>query len=200
MYKILVHLHTQSPGVYRFLSFGGREFATLDLDVAVEKAKELLKRVGYHDVKIVEDKSYRVKVTAHTIETVGQEDIDKLERLLGCIGSDDLTLSSVSDYDIDIVFDEGEEEEVITYSVELKTPQGIEHSSPSLTIKAGEDAKFQIGFEEPVRNFHFVVNGEEFNSGLPSWLTYEEVEHNIGIITLHNVTQNMVIELIPDIA
>lgn len=199
MYKILVHLHTQSPGVYRFLSFGGREFATLDLDVAVEKAKELLKRVGYHDVKIIDDKDYRVKVTAQTIEAVGQEDIDKLEKLLGCIGSDDLTLSSVSDYDIDIIFNDGKEEEVITYSVELITPSNIEHPASSLTIKAGEDAKFQIGFEEQINNFHFIINGEEFDDGLPSWLTYEEIETNIGIITIHNVVQNMVVELIPDI-
>ena len=191
MYKILVHLHTQAPGVYRFLSQGGIEFGTNDLEEAVIVAKQLLKTVGYNDVKIIDDKNYYVKVISHSTEYVTDDDLDKLEKLLGRVGSDELTLSSVSDYEIDIVFGDRPEEEIETHSVVLELPEEFNMEPMTAEVKDGESATFYIGVMEEINNFHIVINGEEFSEGLPPYITYEE-----GTLTINSINNDLVVVLI----
>ena len=191
MYKILVHLHTQAPGVYRFLSQGGLEFGTEDLEEAVIMAKQILKTVGYHDVKIVDDKDYYVKVISHSTEFVTEDDLDKLEKLLGRVGSDELTLSNVSDYEIDIVFGDKPEEEVEMHSVVLEVPEEFNIEPMHVEVEDGGSATFQIDFMEGINNFHIVINEEEFSEGLPPHITYEE-----GTLTINSINNDLVVVLI----
>lgn len=62
MYKILTHLHTQSPGIYRFLIIDGQEYATNSLNAAMDKAEEILEQIGYRDIRIVDDQEFDINV------------------------------------------------------------------------------------------------------------------------------------------
>lgn len=193
MYKILVHLHTHSPGVYKMLSQGGIEFGTNDLDEAVIVAKQLLKTVGYNDVKIIDDKDYYVKVISHSTEYVTDEDLDKLEKLLGRVGSDELTLSSVSDYEIDIVFGKQPEEDVETYVVTLEESPDFNIEQMTSEIEEGGSVSFPIGSIEDIGSFHITINDEVFSEGLPPYIIYEN-----GTLTIKDIHDNLVVMLIKD--
>jgi hypothetical protein len=193
MYKILVRLHTQAPGVYRFLSQGGYEFGTEDLEEAVIVAKQILKTVGYNDVKIIDDKDYHVKVISYSTEYVTDEDLDKLEKLLGRVGSDELTLSSVSDYEIDIVFDKQPEEDIETYVVTLEASPEFNIEQMTSEIEEGGSARFPIGSIEDIGSFHITINGEMFSEGLPPYIIYEN-----GTLTIKDIHDNLVVMLIKD--
>lgn len=63
MYKIMTKLHTLANNVWRFEMVTNDkeeivEYASMSKDEAAEKALELLGRVGYDDLRILDDQSY----------------------------------------------------------------------------------------------------------------------------------------------
>lgn len=63
MYKILTKLHTVADNVWRFEMITNDkdevvEYASMSKDEAAAKALELLGRVGYEDLRIMDDQSY----------------------------------------------------------------------------------------------------------------------------------------------
>lgn len=199
MYKILTHLHTQSPGVYRFLSAMGEEFASESLEETAAVAKEVLKNVGYDDVKIIDDKEFYVKIINHSIEDITEDEIDLLEKTLSEVGTDNLSLSALGDYEIDIKWGKRPEVEIPTYTVEFITSEPLYVTPNKITdIPEHSDVEVAIGSTESIGAYHLIVNGEAYFP-VPEWIEYEIVpEINGGKATLKDITQDYVIEIVPD--
>lgn len=198
MYKILTHLHTQSPGVYRFLAAGGEEFATEDINEAALIAKEVLKKVGYDDVKIIDDKEYYIEVTSHSIEEITDDEITLLEKVLAEVGTNDISLSAVGDYDIEIKWGKRPEETIPTYTVDLIATEPLVVTPQHAEVLEHDNVEVTITSEDRIGPYHLTINGELCDSGLPSWIQFELMGDKEGKATLLDITQNYIIEIIPD--
>lgn len=195
MYKILTHLHTHSPEVYRFYTVNGEVYATDSLDEVAKVSKEILKKIGYKDLKIVDDKDYYVEVTSYSNEEIGTEDIERLEQLLDSVGTSNLTLSNVGDYETEIVWGKKPEPETPKYKVNFEVPEGITVEPAKVEVEEGNTASFKLSFEMEEYSFHLVVNEEDFKEGLPQWITYRA---DIKELTINNIHSDLAVVLIKD--
>ena len=67
MYKIMTKMHTKREGIYRFLMVENEnkqlvEFETDSRQAAEEMALSLLKKVGYADLRVVNDEPYYLEI------------------------------------------------------------------------------------------------------------------------------------------
>lgn len=186
MYKILTHLHTQSPMVYRFYTKNGVEYATDSLDEAKETAKEVLKNIGYKDLKIIDDKDFYVEVTSYSNEEITENEIDMLEQLLGNVGTDNLSLSNVGDYEIDIIWGKEPEQEIPKYKVSFEVPEDMTVEPTEVEVEDGNAASFKLSSEADECSFHLTINGENFKEGLPQWIVYKADTKELTINDIHS--------------
>lgn len=186
MYKILTHLHTQSPMVYRFYAQNGVEYATDSLDEAKETAKEVLKKIGYKDLKIIDDKDFYIEVASYSNEEITDREIDMLEQLLENVGTDNLKLSNVGDYEIEVIWGKKPEMETPKYKVSFEVPEDMTVEPVEIEVEEGNAASFKLSFETEEYSFHLVVNEEDFKEGLPQWIVYKAETKELTINDIHS--------------
>lgn len=90
MYKIMTKLHTSAENIFAFYMVSNdnneiTEYAVATPEEAAEQALEILKQVGYADLRIVDDKSYYLdliygnrpepKVNKYTLKVSGPESL-----------------------------------------------------------------------------------------------------------------------------
>lgn len=198
MYKILTHLHTQSPGIYRFLMIDDVEFATDSLDEAAAMAKQVLTKVGYEDMKIVDDKDFYIEITSYSIDDITEEEIELLESALAKIGTDDISLSAPGDYEIGLVW--GTKPEVIapTYIVNIQAPEGITITPNHIEVIEHGSVEVAISSISRIGPYHLVINGEECAAGIPTWIAFEQLDDYTGKAILTDITQDYEIVVVPD--
>ena len=91
MYKIMTKLHTKAESVYRYYMIRNDQgelvdFETEDREEAAEVALELLRRVGYLDLRVVDEQPYYIEVEKTEDPGVLDKDIENAEKLLGIVG------------------------------------------------------------------------------------------------------------------
>ena len=193
MYRILIHLRTQSPDIYQFLTVDGEVYGTEDIIELEEKMKELMMTMGYDDIKIVEDKDFYVRVVNYVSEDIDQQDIERLEQLLSNVGTNNLTLSSIGDYDTRIIWGKKPEDIPNKYTVEIQAPEGFVVEPSAIEVEEGETATFKITLIEEINSFHLTINDEEFTNGLPSYIEYKN-----GELIIKDIHNDLVVVLIKD--
>lgn len=198
MYKILTHLHTQSPGIYRFHAIDGIEFATEDLEEAAAMAKEVLTKIGYDDIKIIDDKDFYIEVTSYSLEDISDKEIDLIETVLAKVGTDDVALSAVGDYNIDLIWGKRPAIDTPIYTIDLITTEPLRVEPQHVEVLEHGKVELVITSEEKIGPYHLLINGEPCDTGLPIWIQFELISETEGRATLLDITQNYVIEIIPD--
>ena len=81
MYKILTKLHTKSPGIYRMYMVRNEEgelveYGTNDAREAAQIVHDVLSKIGYADLKIVDDRAYYVDIVDIVDHPITDEDAD----------------------------------------------------------------------------------------------------------------------------
>ena len=145
MYKIMTKLHTMKENVFAFhmVPSDRDPKTTVEYKVATpEEAKEmaltLLGRVGYEDLRIVDDKSYYLDLLWGKKPDPAQN----LYRLVFVNNGEGYTADPYNKSDI-------EEEETV---------------------------KVLIHFNSKPDSFHLVLDGKEYKTGMPEWISYEEID------------------------
>jgi hypothetical protein len=196
MYKILTRLCTRTHDVYRFLTIDGEEYATDSLDEVKEKTLEVLDKLGYENVRIVDDKDYYIDITSYATEEINEEDVEELRKLLGRVGTDYLELSCVGSYDTNLFWGKRPEEEPTVYSISLEVTEPMVAIPHYVTnIKEYDDVEFQLEGIDKEASYHLVVDGLKCDTGIPSWIKFNLQENKIIVM---NVMSDHVIEIIKD--
>ena len=55
-----------------------------------------------------------------------------------------------------------------------------------------------ILFSEEIISFHLIIDGKEYKTGLPKWITYESMSDTKGIFTFSGITRDHEIEIVVD--
>ncbi len=199
MYKILTHLHTQSPGIYRFHVVDGVEFATENLDEAAAMAKEVLTKIGYDDIKIVDDKDFYIEVSSYSLEDISEKEINLMESVLAKIGTDDISLSAIGDYNIDLIWGKRPEEVIPTYIVKVEATAPMTITPSETEVEEYGSVELMISSTEKIGPYHLIINGEECLNGIPDWISFELLSDYSGKAILKDITQDYIITVVPDV-
>lgn len=164
MYKIMTKLHTSKENVYAFHMITNDsdevvEYAVLTPEEAAATALELLGKVGYEDLRIVDDKSYYLDLI------YGKKPIPEPNLYV-------LTYENIVGYTPDV--------------------EKIEN------IEEGATVSSLITFDGPVDAFHLVVDGKEYKTGNPAWITFEEISDTEVKITYSGITRDHTVEIVID--
>lgn len=161
MYKIMTKLHTSAENIYAFYMVTNDKEEIVEYSVetpeeAAEQALEILKQVGYADLRIVDDKSYY----------------------------------------LDLIYGKKPEPVENTYTLEIKCPAGMT-ADPSFIDEIKENATVQstIEFDSSIISFHLIIDGKEYKTGLPKWISYESLSDTKGVFTFSGITRDHVIEI-----
>lgn len=203
MYRILTKLHTQSPSIYRFYTVVNEqgeivEYGTNNAEEAVQVVHDILSKVGYADLKIVDDRAFYVNITDVEDHNITDEEIQQALDLLARVGYKDLDLLHEASYDVEFHWGNRPEEEPEVYALNF---EGVDvHFRKDFIdgILAGENVENTISFDYAPLSFHLKIDGEDTPEGLPDWITYEVISDTAGILHFNNITSNHVIEIIID--
>lgn len=208
MYRILTKLHTQSPGIYRMYMVRNEdgelvEYGTNDAREAENIVHNVLSKVGYADLKIVDDRAYYVDIVDVVDHPITDKDIEEALDLLSRVGYSDLDLLNEASYDVDFHWGNRPEEEPETYALNFEG-EGVTFSKDFIDgILAGESRTVKVTFDTIPDAFHFKINGDEYHyeytgSGIPEWISYIPIDDYNGELTINNINQNYVIEVVVD--
>lgn len=132
MFRIMTKLHTQRDGIYRFLmteNEDGRliEYATESREEVETMALTLLKKIGYADLKIVQDEPYYIEINNVLDEEVTSGDIDEAIELLKERGYEDVDLGDDVTYDVSLIWGNKPLPEQPEYTVRVEGPVELNH-------------------------------------------------------------------------
>ena len=200
MYKIMTKLHTKAESVYRYYMIRNDQgelvdFETEDREEAAEVALELLRRVGYLDLRVVDEQPYYIEVEKTEDPGVLDKDIENAEKLLGIVGYDDLYLNHDAKYDV--IWHWGikpqpiEETYALTFVNDL---QGSWDYPEALEVRTGESRTNHLTMKGEYESFHLIIDGSDCRQGMPEWVEY------LGDLTFkfNNIQANHEIEIVVD--
>lgn len=204
MYKILTHLHTQSPSVHRYHMVQNDKGEWVDyqsdnLDDVEAVAIELLKDVGYCDLTVVEEHPFYVDLYyQEDPDFTGEEEKEEALTMLQYLGWDDLRISDQKPFGIDIIWGVKPEMEKPKYNIDITTNLGTVTPEKIEDAIEGSSWSFVVDFGQEVETFHLVINGEEQKEGNPDWIQYTKLSANEHRFVLNGITQDYTIEVIAD--
>lgn len=163
MYKIMTKLHTTRDNIFAFhMVYNDNdelvEYAVDTPEEAANEALKLLGRVGYEDLRIVNDDPYYLELV-YGVKPMPEPKLYTL-----------------------IVKGEGVE-------VTEECTKDIEENSTA-TVK--------VSFNAPVFTFHLMIDGVEYNDGLPKWITYDEVSESQGELIFSGITSDHEVVIVID--
>ena len=178
MYKIMTKLHTAAENIFGFHMVENDKEEKVEYQVktreeAAETALELLGKVGYDDLRIVDDQSYYLDLI------YGKKPIP-VENLYN------LTLTGPDGFLVEAAYDE--EIEILDEGKTLKASN----------IRENESISANISFSKDIQSFHLVINDKEYKTGMPNWIIYESIDDSTGKITFNGITRDYKIEVIID--
>lgn len=203
MYRILTKLHTKSPGIYRVYMVRNEEgelveYGTNDAREAAQIVHDVLSKIGYADLKIVDDRAYYVDIVDVVDHPITDEDVEEALDLLSRVGYSDLDLLNEASYDVKFHWGNKPEEEPETYALNFEG-EGVSFKEEYIDgILAGESRSTIITFDEIPEAFHLKINGEDYNDGIPQWIDYTSIDDYSGELTINDINQNYVIEIVID--
>ena len=142
MYKIMTKLHTAAENIFGFYMVENDKEEKVEYQVktkeeAAETALELLGKVGYDDLRIVDDQSYYLDLI------YGKKPIP-VENLYNLI------LTGPKGFLVEAIYDE--EIEILDEGKTLKASN----------IKENESISAKINFNPAIQSFHLVINDKEY--------------------------------------
>lgn len=203
MYKILTHMHTQSPSVHRYHRVKNDkgewvDFQTDSLDDAREEVLNILKRVGNQDVTVVEDHPFYIDLYyGEDTEFSGEEEKVEALTMLQYLGWEDLKISDNKPFSIDLFWGVKPEMVPPTYTITIEANMEAQFEPAILSeVVEGSTCSTVMTLAQPCTKFHIIDNEEEFDAGLPEWIEYEEIDDLHGKFIFHGVTSDHNIHVI----
>ncbi len=205
MYKILTRLHTLSPGVFRYHRVKNDQGKWVDFQAETKEEVEmeaikLLKRVGCLDLKVIQEEPYYIDLDYSEDEDFdGEDEGARALAMLQYMGWGDLRISDNKPFSIDMIWGERPAEEEETYAITIMVPEGCAAEPTSIeNIKKDTSRSAVITFAKPVEAFHLVIDGEQLNAGIPTWIDYEVLTDTMGVLTFKSITHSHVVEIVID--
>ena len=164
MYKIMTKLHTSRENVFAFHMVANDkdeivEYGVLTPEEAAATALELLGKVGYEDLRIVDDKSYY----------------------------------------LDLIYGKKPIPEPNLYVLTYENIEGYTPDKASIeNIEEGATVSSLITFDGVISAFHLIVDGKEYKTGNPAWITFDEISDTEVKITYSGITRDHTVEIIID--
>lgn len=199
MYKIITKMHTLRDGVGRYHMVpdeSGKliEFATDDKEQAKLEALKILKKVGYNDLRIVDEQDFYIEIENVVDNNITADDIIEAEKILGKVGYEDLYLTNDADYDIELKWGIKPEGEQTTFTVTIVDNGEITAVPWEITdIPEHGEAQFRIQPKDPdnILGFHLFINGVICDTGIPNWLDIETFDDATVTLTVTDITQDI---------
>lgn len=204
MYKILTHLHTKSPSVYRYHMVQNDKGEWVDyqsdnLEDVETMAIELLRNIGHCDLIVVEEHPYYVDLFYQDDETfTGEEEKEEALTMLQFLGWEDLRISDNKPFEIDLVWGVKPEMEKPKYKINISTTLGSVTPAIIEDIVEDSNCSFIVDFGQEISSYHLVINGEEQSNGIPDWIRCTELSTSSYRFMLNGVTQDYTIEIVVD--
>lgn len=203
MYKIITKMHTLRDGIGRYHMVPDEngnliEFATDDKEKAKSEALRILKKVGYNDLRIVDEQDFYIEIENVIDNNITVDDITEAEKILGNIGYEDLYLTNDADYNINLIWGKKHEETTPTYIVRVEATTPIVVTPSETEVEEHGNVEVMISSAEKMRAYHLVINGEECITGIPDWIEFELLDEYSGKAILKDITQDYTIVIVPD--
>lgn len=204
MYKILTHLHTQSPSIHRYHMVQNDKGEWVDyqsdnLDDVEATAIELLKNIGYCDLTVVEEHPFYVDLYYQEDPGfTGEAEKEEALTMLQYLGWDDLRISDQKPFGIDIIWGTKPEMVKPKYNISVTSSLGTVEPTNIEGVVEGTSCSFTVDFGEEVETFHLVINNEEQTAGIPQWIKYTKLSANVHHFELNGITQDYTIEVVAD--
>lgn len=203
MYKIITKMHTLRDGIGRYHMVPDEngnliEFATDDKEKAKSEALRILKKVGYNDLRIVDEQDFYIEIENVIDNNITVDDITEAEKILGNIGYEDLYLTNDADYNINLIWGKKHEETTPTYAVRVEATTPIVVTPSETEVEEHGNVEVMISSAEKMRAYHLVINGEECIAGIPDWIEFELLDEYSGKAILKDITQDYTIVIVPD--
>lgn len=127
-------------------------------------------------------------------EFKNEDDVKKAGRQLAkLVGTDDIRVVQDEDYYLKLIYGVEPTPVPDTYEITLTGNDHIIVEPEVISNIAAEDTvTAQLHFVSDIKQFHLVVNGEEYTEGMPEWITYDDIT---GIFTFSNITQSYDIQI-----
>lgn len=205
MYKILTHLHTQSPGVWRYhrvLNEDGDmvEFQVETLEEAELELTKVLETVGVYDARVISEQPYYVDIIYTEDDDFNGEDEELVAlRMLNHMGWKDLRIADNKPFGIEVFFGTRPEEYADLYTLQIVAPDNCS-VEPALIqdIPEGSSKTVLLTFAEPFKSFHLLIDGQEDTTGIPDWISYTSLSSTEGVLTFQGISDSHLIEIVLD--
>lgn len=203
MYKIITKMHTLRDGIGRYHMVSDEngnliEFATDDKEQAKIEALKILKKVGYNDLRIVDEQDFYIEIENVIDNNITADDISEAEKILGNIGYEDLYLTNDADYNISLIWGKKHEGTTPIYTIKVEATAPIVITPSEIEVEEHGDVELIISSTEKMGAYHLVINGEECITGIPDWIDFELLDNYSGKVILKDITQDYVIIVVPD--
>lgn len=203
MYKIITKMHTLRDGIGRYHMVSDEngnliEFATDDKEQAKIEALKILKKVGYNDLRIVDEQDFYIEIENVIDNNITADDITEAEKILGNIGYEDLYLTNDADYNISLIWGKKHEGTTPIYTIKVEATAPIVVTPSEIEVEEHGDVELIISSTEKMGQYHLIINGEECTTGIPAWITFELLDNYSGKVILKDITQDYVIIVVPD--
>lgn len=200
MYKILTRLHTLKPGNfhYHMVTDANGELVEFQAETKEEvemEAIKILRHVGCMDLRVIEEHPYYVDIQYGTDEDFDYDNEEaRALALVEYIGWGDLRISDNKPFSVDMIWGEREKDET-RYTLSITGPESCVFEPNYIdNIIPGTSKVVGVTFTEPVKSFHFIINGER-SECVPGWIDYTYISDQQCVLTFNAIDQNYEIQI-----
>lgn len=204
MYRIMTKLHTLQSEVWRYHMMQNSQgefvpYGTEDEEEVRAVALDILNRVGYLDLKIVEDKDYHLLFTPKGYYgPITEEDAKMVMDAIQYVGYKDIDVAKGADYELELVWGKAPQVDEPTYTVTFVNDENGYFELPEVSgIKARGSITNKITILQGYSAFHLIVDGIDCAQGLPAWLDYRKINEEPTLIC-KDIIEDHIIEICVD--
>lgn len=205
MYKILTHMHTQSPSIHRYHRIKNEageweDFESDSLEEVEAVVLEILQRVGSQDITVVEQHPFYIDLYYEEDEEfVGVKEKEDALNTVKYRGWEDLKISDDKPFTLDLIWGEIPVANPETYVIQINGPDELIGQPIILeAIEQDKEVAIPLYFSKGVKVFHLIVDGQSMSNGIPEWIKYEHISDTSCILKLTNITSNHIIDIVVD--
>lgn len=144
---------------------------------------------------VTNDKGETVEYSVTTLEEAADKALELLER----IGYADLRIADDQSYYLDLVYGTKPIPEPNLYVLSYENIEGYAPDVERIeNIEEGTTVSSLITFGGAVDSFHLIVDGKEYKTGNPAWITFKEISETEVKITYSGITRDHTVEIVID--
>lgn len=128
-----------------------------------------------------------------------EEAAEKALSLLERIGCEDLRIVDDQSYYLNLIYGKKPVPEPNLYVLTYEEIEGYAPDTEVINnIQEGATVVSTLIFDKAITQFHLVVDGKEYKTGNPAWITYEVISEVEVKITYAGITRDHTVEVVID--